>query len=102
MANIKRIQLLSKAEICELYDLPEFNSNEQKLYFALTAEEFLALNNYTNIKTRVYFILQLGYFKAKQRFFDFKFENVFADVNYILSSFSTPQTHVLMLVVNPD
>ena len=35
MENTKRIQLLSTAEVEELYAWPTFNANEQRLYFTL-------------------------------------------------------------------
>jgi len=91
----KRIQLLSEVEVSELYDLPEFNHTERQLYFTLTSQELDVLNNYSNIKTRIYFVLQLGYFKAKQNFFEIKFEKVQADVEYILSYFSYTTESVL-------
>jgi TnpA family transposase len=87
MPNIKRIQLLSETEITDLYARPTFDHCERSLYFILTTRELEAVNRYSTIKTRVYFILQLGYFKAKQQFFQFKFEDVSSDVQYILSIF---------------
>lgn len=87
MNNIKRICLLSEAEINDLYARPDFNDDERKLYFAINELERDALKNYSNVRTRVYFILQLGYFKAKQQFFKFSFEDVRDDVEYILSNF---------------
>lgn len=87
MTNIKRISLLSEAEINDLYSRPDFNHHERKLYFTINEREFNALNNYSNLKTRIYFILQLGYFKAKQQFFKFTFEDVSNDVEYILANF---------------
>ena len=74
--NIKRIQLLSDTEVEELYARPEFSSNEKALYFSLNKSEQSALQCYANLKTRVYFILQLGYFKTTQQFFSFDFEEV--------------------------
>lgn len=44
------------------------------------------MDRYSNTKTRVYFILQLGYFKAKQQFFNFDFENAKNDAKFILCS----------------
>ena len=41
MTNLKRIYLLSEAEIADLYARPDFNSDERKLYFAMTPEELL-------------------------------------------------------------
>ena len=83
---MKRFHLLTDIEIADLYAQPAFNCDEQTLYFTLSQDEQVALNHYTNTKTRVYFILQLAYFKAKQQFFKFNFEDVQADVAFILQS----------------
>jgi len=85
LENIKRIQLLSNAEVEELYIRPEFNEHEQRLYFTLTQSERDALAQFSNTKTRIFFILQLGYFKAKQQFFNFSLEDVDSDVQFIVS-----------------
>jgi hypothetical protein len=92
--TIKRIHLLSDTEVEDLYALPKFSANEQELYFTLNKSEQTALDRYTKIKTRVYFILQLGYFKAKQQFFHFDFENVQHDTQFILRNYyrSRPDT----------
>ena len=79
----KRINLLSPSEIAELYERPEFNQNERSQYFSLDDREFLAVNQYSNVKTRVCFILQLGYFKAKQQFFRFTFLEVDSDIQFL-------------------
>jgi TnpA family transposase len=84
MPETKRLQLLPDAEINDLYARPAFNAKERELYFELDKKETAALNQYTNIRTRTYFILQLGYFKAKQQFFKFRFDEVTADVKFIL------------------
>jgi len=85
MERIKRIHLLSTNEIADLYGRPEFNAGEQQLYFSLSKAELNALNQYTNTKTRVYFILQLGYFKAKQQFYNFDYEEAVEDTQFILN-----------------
>ncbi|TDB60278.1 DUF4158 domain-containing protein [Photorhabdus khanii] len=76
MENIKRIHLLSSTEIEELYARPEFNEHEQNLYFFLSPAERAALEQFRNIQTRIHFILQLGYFKAKQPFFNLSLDEV--------------------------
>lgn len=79
----EHLQLLPLAEVDELYARPEFNDRERQLYFMLTEMEFKNTNIYETIKTRSYFILQLGYFKAKQQFFTFTFEDVSDDMAYV-------------------
>ena len=84
MDELKRIQLLSDVEISDLYDLPKFNSEERGLFFTLNPAEENVLSQYRNARTQVHFILQLGYFKAKQQFFPINFEDIPEDVNFIL------------------
>lgn len=79
----KRIQLLSGYEIADIYNRPDFNNDERELYFSINDKRELdLLNQYSNIKTRVYFILQIGYFKAKQQFYKFNLEDVITDAKY--------------------
>jgi hypothetical protein len=85
MTTLKRIHLLSEAEIADVYARPDFNAQEQALYFTLDDRERDCLNHYATPLTRLYFILQLGYFKAKQQFFNVGVEEVPADVEYIFS-----------------
>ncbi|MBA2650280.1 MAG: DUF4158 domain-containing protein [Legionella sp.] len=87
MTNLKRIYLLPEAEIVDLYARPIFNHNEQKLYFDLNKIELDMLGQFGTIKTKVYFILQLAYFKAKNQFFIFTFDDVQTDVQYVLAKF---------------
>ena len=87
MTNIKRLYLLSESEVEDLYARPDFNSDERELYFEMNQAELGAMRHYSTTKTRVSFILQLAYFKAKHQFFNFEFEDIGSDVEYILSKF---------------
>ncbi len=66
MNNLKRLYLLSDAEIDDLYTRPIFNHNERLLYFEMNQGELNALDQFGTLKTKMYFILQLAYFKAKR------------------------------------
>ena len=87
MDKTKRIQLLTNAEIADLYDRPDFNAEERVLFFALSQSEEEMLNQYQNTRTRLHFILILGYFKAKQQFFMINFEDAPDDVRFILKTY---------------
>ena len=87
MSLKNRLQLLTDAEIEDLYARPEFNAGERELYFSLSRDELTALKQYSTTKTRVAFILQLAYFKAKHQFFTFTFDDVRTDVDYILERY---------------
>lgn len=79
----ERIDLLPQAEIEDLYARPIFNDEERLLYFTLTKSESLAAMKYANVRTRLYFILQLGYFKAKQQFYSFNIDEVIEDAAFV-------------------
>ncbi len=80
----KRLTILTVKEIQALYGLPQFTDEEQTTYFALDLLEKQQLDQLRNITASVYFILQLGYFKAKKQFFVLGLQEVYGDVVYIL------------------
>lgn len=82
-----RINLLSNAEIDELYSLPVFNKKDRDTFFALSNSDYKSLDEYRTQKLKVYFILQLGYFRATQQFYNFKFEDILDDVSYVINKY---------------
>jgi hypothetical protein len=82
-ARQKRLQILSDDEIEALYGRPRFTPEERLEYFTLSPTEQAALEPFHSIKSRLYGILQLGYFKARQMFFVFSPHEVAEDARYI-------------------
>jgi hypothetical protein len=76
---------LEPAEIEALYGAPHFTPDEQCHYFSLTDAEHAVRNGFRSVPSQICFILQLGYFKAKQRFFTLGTTDVAADVTAILA-----------------
>ena len=74
--SARKVNILSDAEIAYYYHLPDFDKNERELYFSLNNVELALANKFETDHTFLFFVLQLGYFKAKLRFFDFNFETV--------------------------
>ncbi|MDP1574972.1 MAG: DUF4158 domain-containing protein [Coxiellaceae bacterium] len=85
--NNNRLKILSKPEINELYDIPQFTANEQKNYFSLSKKEFKKMSGRGTLASKVHFIQQVGYFKATSQFFDCKFYETKNDVDYILQEY---------------
>jgi len=84
MSRIHRLQLLPPIEITSLYELPKFSCDEERiLFFELNDEEEKILSQYSTTKTKLYFLLQLGYFKATQQFYSFCFEDASDDIKYL-------------------
>jgi hypothetical protein len=87
-----RITILEDAEIEELYGRPRFTHDERVHYFALTPEERAVADGHYSLASRVLFILQAGYFKAKTLFFSFEIDEVADDVKHVLQQ-HYPQYH---------
>ena len=79
----KRLSILTAEEIQELYGLPNFTYEDKIRYFTLTAIEIRELDSFRTTKTKMHFILQLGYFKARRLFFTFQYQQIREDVQYI-------------------
>ena len=79
----KQLNILSAKEIRELYGLPKFRKQQRRIYFDLIFAEQELTNHYRTPLTRVWFILQLGYFKFKLQFFVFEPNQVKKDILYI-------------------
>lgn len=80
----RRLSILSAREVDELYGLPRFTEVERRLYFDLSAAEREAVAEVGTVSVAVYLTLQLGYFKAKQQFFDYEQEAVVEDLCHVL------------------
>lgn len=89
----KRLTILSEAEKTALYDLPAFDDFQRVDFLAMTdVERALALRRRGIVK-QVYCLLQIGYFKAKQAFFQFTLDEVPPeDVTFLLQRYFPGQT----------
>lgn len=90
-----RINLLSTTEIDELYSIPIFNKKDRELFFALSNSDYKLLDEYRTQKLKIYFILQLGYFRATQQFYNFEFDDVLEDVSYLINKYFIPSQNTL-------
>src|SRR6266436_7683449 len=95
----KRLHILDNEEIEALYGRPCFTGDERTHVFTLTQPEKDLLASFTHLPIQLYFLLQLGYFKAKQLFFTFTFDDVGEDVTYLLERYfpATPLPELRML-----
>ncbi len=89
----ERLTILSEAEKTALYGIPGFDDFQRVEFFAMTdAERSLALQR-RGILKQVYCLLQIGYFKAKQAFFQFTLDEVPPeDVAFLLQRYFPGQT----------
>ena len=90
-----RLTILSEAEKTALYGIPNFDDFQRIAFFAMTdAERSLALGR-KSVLAQVYCLLQIGYIKAKQAFFQFSLDDVqHEDVNFLWQRYFPGQTLV--------
>jgi TnpA family transposase len=95
----ERLTILSEAEKTALYGIPGFDDFQRIEFFAMTeAERALALQR-RGILKQVYCLLQIGYFKAKQAFFQFTLDEVPPeDVAFLMQRYFPAQTLTVELL----
>jgi hypothetical protein len=86
-ADTRRLSILSAEEIVALYDLPRFDANERQFYFDFSPSERAAIDAIHTRTAAIHLALQLGYFKAKRRFFIIDPSIVTADVAHLVQQY---------------
>jgi len=81
------LHILETEEIAHIYTMPDFTPDERAVFFMLTTPEREQVNLLRGTSSKVYFILQLGYFKAKHLFFTFDFEDRPVDTVFVLAKY---------------
>jgi TnpA family transposase len=87
-----QLNILSSKEIRHIYSLPKLTSPQRPIYLELTLPEQELVHKYRSPLTKIYFILQLCYFKFKQQFFVFDISEVREDVAYLQQAYFPEQT----------
>ena len=82
-----RLSILNDAEYNALYELPEFLIEDKLEGFSLDHDDYEILGSFDDVSLKINYILQLGYFKAVQFFFNFTFQKVREDVWYIINTY---------------
>lgn len=95
-----RIKILDINEIEELYGLPKFSKEEQEFYFSIDDKEREVAYSHRWLISQMFFILQLGYFKAKKMFFVLKAEDVKEDLDFIKDKYFNQIPVIKKLKIN--
>ena len=85
----ERLTILSEAEQAALYEIPDFDDAQRLNYLNLTAEEQALARNRANLSAQVHCAIQIGYFKAKHRFFAFDWDEIDVqdDINFVMQEY---------------
>lgn len=85
--EVRRLKVLSNAEVDGLYSLPVFDHSDRADYFSMDENVKKFVFSLRKFESRVYFILLLGYFRAKPLIHNFSADDVSEDLNYVLSKY---------------
>jgi len=85
--NQNRLTILTQSEIQDYFGIPRFTQDDRKYYFDILSDEKSLIPKNCPIHSKVNFILQLGYFKAKRMFFNFEMSEAEDDVAYIFDTY---------------
>lgn len=83
----KLLAVLSPAEQDALYGLPDFDDAQRLDYLCLPESELALACDRAGLHNQVWCVLQIGYFKAKQTFFRFAWDDVPDDLAFVLSRY---------------
>jgi TnpA family transposase len=84
----KRLTIFTKQEQFALYGLPDFSDEQRAEYLTLTKSELQLILSRPTTSAQIYCALQIGYFKTKDFFFDFSFEEIAVeDIQFITQNY---------------
>lgn len=92
----KRLNILTKDETEKLFGFPQFTHEDRLIYFSLNQAETKIAYSHRSLRARVNFILQLGYFKAKNMFFMFDCSMIREDAQHILIQYFPENNKILV------
>jgi TnpA family transposase len=87
MSSGSKIRILSDSDLEELYSLPALNDEERKSLFELEESDRAILDKMASFPAKIDFLLQKGYFYAKQYFFNFTFQQARQDTWFIINNY---------------
>lgn len=86
-----RLSILSNDEINALYAIPTLTGEEKYWLFELDNDDRAYLEKLDTIEQQINYILQLGYYQAVSYFFQFSFQQVKEDVEFIQKQYYPDQ-----------
>src|SRR5271155_695595 len=87
----KLLTVLSDAEQFALYGLPDFDDRQRLTYLSLSGPELALASSRPGLHAQVWCALQIGYFKAKQAFFRFSWDDAPEDYTFVLTRYFKDQ-----------
>ena len=92
--STKRLSILTPDEVYSIFKLPVFSDEEREVYFTLSDKERSHYQTLRGSSSKLYFLLQLGYFKAKNQFFAFSWQEITKDRKYLIRRYALLKSEV--------
>ena len=84
----KRLYVLSNLEEFAFYGLPDFDHAQHHQYFTFEPQEWNLITSCPSLHTKVFCAIQMGYFKAKNIFFNLPFDKISTDdIDFIVKKY---------------
>lgn len=83
MRRMRRISILGEKDFLDIFGPPKFSLKEKNFFFQLSKKEQDIVDSLKTTKSKVIFILQLGIFKKKKKFFPLSMKEFSHEVEFI-------------------
>jgi hypothetical protein len=101
-ASDRRLKILTPSEQQYIYEKPNFSAGEQRTHFRLSQyEKDIVAKKLKGNHSKLYFILQLGYFRFSFRFFKIDLSDVSDDIAYVAKK-HFPEIPIEELIIECD
>jgi hypothetical protein len=88
----KHLAILHQSEIQDLFGPPRLTIEEKRFYFTLNDLELKSFQSIRDRQQRCYFVVLLGYFKAKPVMLNIGFSDVRDDLDFVRAEY-LPETN---------
>jgi hypothetical protein len=92
--NTKRLAILTPDEVDSIFKIPVFSDEEREAYFTLSEKDKIHYESLRGSSSRLYFLLLLGYFKARKQFFSFGWQQVKEDRKYLVYRYALLESEI--------
>lgn len=82
-----RLKILSSDDINKLYKLPELNDSDRPFVFELDEEDQKYLSSFDNIPKKINYLLQVGFFRITNYYYNFTFQGIRNDTWYVIKTY---------------
>jgi len=84
---VARLKILSNDDINKLFELPSLEDQDRPFVFELDEEDKEYINSFDNIPKKINYLLQVGFFRITNYFYNFTFQGIRKDTWYVIKTY---------------